>query len=39
MENFLLILAGGKGKRLWPISTDKLPKQFINLFGDEIMIN
>lgn len=39
MENFLLILAGGKGKRLWPISTDKLPKQFINLFGNEIMIN
>lgn len=39
MENFLLILAGGKGNRLWPISTDKLPKQFINLYGNEIMIN
>lgn len=39
MENYLLILAGGKGNRLWPISTEKKPKQFINLYGSEIMIN
>ena len=29
-----VILAGGSGKRLWPLSTKKRPKQFIPLFGD-----
>ena len=29
-----IILAGGAGKRLWPLSTKKRPKQFISLFGD-----
>ena len=29
-----IILAGGSGKRLWPLSTKKKPKQFISLFGD-----
>tara|TARA_B100000212_G_scaffold338447_1_gene314980 strand:+ start:163 stop:1407 length:1245 start_codon:yes stop_codon:yes gene_type:complete len=29
-----VILAGGSGKRLWPLSTDERPKQFISLFGD-----
>jgi mannose-1-phosphate guanylyltransferase/mannose-6-phosphate isomerase len=29
-----IILAGGSGKRLWPLSTRKKPKQFISLFGD-----
>ena len=29
-----IILAGGSGKRLWPLSTDERPKQFISLFGD-----
>ena len=29
-----IILAGGFGKRLWPLSTKKRPKQFISLFGD-----
>ena len=29
-----IILAGGSGKRLWPLSTKKKPKQFIPLFGD-----
>ncbi len=29
-----IILAGGSGKRLWPLSTRKRPKQFISLFGD-----
>ena len=27
-------MAGGSGKRLWPLSTKKRPKQFISLFGD-----
>ena len=29
-----IILAGGSGKRLWPLSTKEKPKQFIPLFGD-----
>lgn len=33
-----LIMAGGKGERFWPLSTDDKPKQFLNLLGDETMI-
>ncbi|BCX13580.1 MAG: mannose-1-phosphate guanylyltransferase [Candidatus Dojkabacteria bacterium] len=31
----IIIFAGGVGKRLWPLSTKKAPKQFQKLFGDE----
>ncbi|MCI8486631.1 MAG: mannose-1-phosphate guanylyltransferase [Clostridia bacterium] len=34
-----MILAGGKGSRLWPISTTNKPKQYLNLYSDNIMIN
>lgn len=30
---YCLILAGGKGRRLWPLSRAERPKQFIDLFG------
>ncbi len=30
----IFILAGGKGTRLWPLSRENFPKQFINFFGD-----
>ena len=30
----IVLLSGGKGKRLWPVSTDKVPKQFIKIFSD-----
>ena len=33
-----LIMAGGKGTRFWPKSTDKLPKQFINLISEKSML-
>lgn len=33
-----LIMAGGRGKRFWPLSTDEKPKQFLNLIGKETMI-
>lgn len=29
-----LILCGGSGTRLWPLSRQKMPKQFVRLFGD-----
>ena len=32
-NNYCVILAGGKGKRLWPCSRDEKPKQFIDFFG------
>ena len=30
---YAIILAGGKGRRLWPVSRKNLPKQFIDFFG------
>jgi mannose-1-phosphate guanylyltransferase len=32
-NNFCVILAGGKGRRLWPCSRQNFPKQFIDFFG------
>lgn len=32
-DNYCVILAGGKGKRLWPTSRKDCPKQFIDFFG------
>lgn len=29
-----ILLAGGSGTRLWPLSTQQLPKQFVPLFND-----
>ena len=38
-RKYALILAGGKGTRLWPISTSNKPKQYLNLYSENIMIN
>ena len=32
-KNYCIILAGGVGRRLWPVSRKELPKQFIDFFG------
>ena len=32
-KNYCVILAGGRGRRLWPCSRDEKPKQFIDFFG------
>ena len=39
MSNLLpVILAGGAGSRLWPLSRELYPKQFLKLYGDHTMI-
>lgn len=30
---YCVILAGGKGRRLWPVSREERPKQFLDFFG------
>ena len=33
-----VVLAGGTGSRLWPLSRELFPKQFHALFGDESLL-
>lgn len=33
-----IIMAGGSGSRLWPLSRELYPKQFINLDGEQTML-
>ena len=33
-----IILAGGSGTRLWPLSRQSLPKQFVALLGDKTLL-
>lgn len=35
---YAVIMAGGQGERLWPLSTPQRPKQFLNLFGKRTML-
>lgn len=37
-EYFGLILAGGQGTRFWPWSTEKKPKQFLNIIGENSLV-
>lgn len=32
-HNYCIILAGGIGRRLWPVSKQAKPKQFVDIFG------
>ncbi len=32
-QSYCIILAGGKGRRLWPCSREHRPKQFLDFFG------
>ena len=32
-NNHLIVMAGGVGSRLWPMSTPEMPKQFIDVLG------
>jgi len=33
-NNYVIIMAGGKGERFWPVSREKTPKQLLTLLGD-----
>jgi mannose-1-phosphate guanylyltransferase len=33
-NRFVIIMAGGRGERFWPVSREKAPKQLIKLLGD-----
>jgi mannose-1-phosphate guanylyltransferase len=35
MSVYVLILAGGSGTRLWPLSREEMPKQFLAVCGGE----
>jgi mannose-1-phosphate guanylyltransferase len=37
-HTYCVIMAGGKGERFWPVSTDVKPKPFIKLVGERSMI-
>ncbi len=39
MKVYGVIMAGGGGTRLWPLSRKKLPKQFLNLTGRDTLVN
>lgn len=36
--NYAVIMAGGLGKRLWPLSRQKRPKQVLKLFDDQTLL-
>ena len=33
-DRFVIIMAGGRGERFWPVSREKTPKQLLRLLGD-----
>lgn len=35
---YAVIMAGGRGTRFWPLSTRKMPKQFLKLTGSKTML-
>lgn len=34
-DRFVIIMAGGRGERFWPLSREKMPKQLLPLLGKE----
>ena len=37
-ETYAVILAGGSGRRFWPLSRDSRPKQLLKLFGNDTLL-
>jgi mannose-1-phosphate guanylyltransferase len=38
LDLVVVIMAGGVGTRFWPLSTEKRPKQFLDLFGNRTLL-
>ncbi len=38
MKRKAVLMAGGKGRRFWPLSTDERPKQFLRILSDRTML-
>jgi len=38
MSNWAVVLAGGSGTRFWPLSTSRIPKQFLPLTGNRPLL-
>jgi mannose-1-phosphate guanylyltransferase len=38
LEKYVVVMAGGTGSRLWPLSREKKPKQFISVKYDKSML-
>ena len=39
MNHYGIIMAGGGGTRFWPLSRQQMPKQLLNLSGNDLMVN
>lgn len=37
-DRYAVILAGGQGKRFWPLSTSRHPKQLLSLMGEKTLL-
>ena len=37
-HTYVIIMAGGKGERFWPLSTGSVPKPFLNITGSKSLI-
>ncbi len=37
-DRFVVIMAGGRGERFWPLSREKTPKQLLTLFGKKSLM-
>jgi mannose-1-phosphate guanylyltransferase len=37
-DSYVMIMAGGRGERFWPVSREKTPKQLIRLLGDQSLL-
>jgi len=37
-DRFIIILAGGRGERFWPLSRERTPKQLLNLLGGRSLL-
>ncbi len=35
---YAIIMAGGRGERFWPVSSDLVPKPFVSILGEKTMI-